>query len=533
MAQIKSPDLASPGFKANPYPFYARLRAEAPVYRTRWTSFRLPAWVVSRYGDVLAVLRDERFSKDFVSSIPLVPRPIRALTRNLLNLDPPDHTRLRTLVNKAFTPRVVERLRDRIVLVGSTAAGAADVWATPLDPLLPGVEIHANFIENILDGGFIRRGLRENMVDLGFIVLCSLGAGVLLSVVRPARATAILIIGLGLYLWLSYYLFARHRIWIVAFLPTATLTVNYAGIVSYRFFFEEREKKKIRGAFQQYLPPGLIKELLEHPELLRLGGEEKELTAMFSDIREFTSLSEGLTPSALVELLNQYFSAMTDVIFKHWGTLDKYIGDAIMAYWGAPYPQTDHAERACYAGLGMLQALNALQSRRTAEGRPPINIGVGINTGPMLVGNMGSSRRFNFTIMGDNVNLASRLEGLNKEFHTRLIISESTYQATRGKFVARELDLIRVKGKMKPVKIYELLGRSEELDRFRALVERFQTGLEAYRSARWETGVEVFERLLKDVPNDGPSQVFLKRCRELVERPPEREWDGVYVMETK
>jgi adenylate cyclase len=435
---------------------------------------------------------------------------------------------------------VVERklppgaFRDRLVLIGPTATGIADMVVTPFQTEgFPGVEVHANFLDNLLDGHFIRRGLRENLIDMGFILLFSLGAGVLLSVLPSVRATAILVLFLGLFFWLAYHLFATQRIWIAAFLPTATLTLNYAGIVSYRFFFEERERKKVRGAFQQYVPPSVINQLLQRPELLRLGGEEKELTAMFCDIRGFTTIAEGLSPAALVDLLNEYLSEMTEVIFHHWGTLDKYIGDAIMAFWGAPYPQPDHAARACLAGLEMLQVLGKLQSRWETLGRPRMDVGIGINTGPMLVGNMGSSRRFNFTIMGDNVNLASRLEQLNKTFGTRLIVSETTYQAVHDKVAARELDLIRVKGKTKPVKIYELLGPIEDGERVRPFVDRFHTALDAYRSQHWETAIGLFGELLRDFPEDRPTRLFVQRCWDLIERPPEGAWDGVFVMEAK
>jgi len=428
----------------------------------------------------------------------------------------------------------LEAFRDRLVLIGSTATGIGDTAVTPFQQMgFPGVEVHANFIDNILDHHFVVRGLRENFVDLCFIFLFSMPAGLLLAFATPVRATTIILCVFAIFLWLAYYLFAAHRIWIAVFLPSATLGMNYAGIVSYRFFFEEREKKKVRAAFQQYLPPSLIEQLLEHPELLHLGGVEKELTIMFTDIRGFTSLSEGLSPRDLVELLNEYLSEMTDVIFRNWGTLDKYIGDAIMAFWGAPYPHPNHAERACRTALEMLQALRTLQDRWQAEGRPLIDIGVGINTGSVLVGNMGSSKRFNYTILGDNVNLASRLEGLNKQFGTRLIISEFTYEKVLGSMLAREIDLIRVKGKKKPVRIHELLGGVEELIRYEDLIRRFQEGLEAYRSARWESAVRTFEALHDDYPQDVPSQTFLERCRHLLEQPPEGAWDGVYVMKTK
>ena len=438
------------------------------------------------------------------------------------------------VVQRKLSP---ERFRDCLVLVGPTATGIGDMAITPFQTEeanpFPGVEVHANFISNLLEGRFIRRGPRENLVDLGFLLLFSLAAGVLLSVVPPARATAVLVISVGAFWGLAYYLFAAHHIWIAAFLPTATLAVNYAGIVSYRFFFEERERKRVRVTFGQYVAPGIVNQLLERPELLRLGGDEKELTAMFSDIRNFTGIAEKLSPHALVELLNEHLSEMTEIIFHHRGTLDKYIGDSIMAFWGAPYPQSDHPENACKAALAMLKALEVLQERWKAAGKPLINIGIGISTGPMLVGNMGSKRRFNFTIMGDNVNLASRLEGLNKEFGTRLIISETTFEAVKDTMLARELDSIRVKGKMRPVNIYELVGFRSESEALLPKLERFHKALEIYRSAQWETAIGMFGELLRDFPDDGPTRVFVQRCWDLIENPPEGEWDGVFVMKAK
>jgi adenylate cyclase len=423
---------------------------------------------------------------------------------------------------------------DKLVLIGPTALGIGDFVPTPVQSFnFPGVDVHANVIDNILNGQFIRRGLDENLLDMGFILLFSLGAGTLFGLVTPMRATMYGALALGLFAFATFYAFAYYRIWIVTVIPTATLMTTYGAIISYRFFFEEKEKRRVRGVFQQYMAHSLINQLLDNPDLVQLGGEEKELTVMFADIRGFTSISEGLSPSKLVELLNQYLSEMTDTIFKNWGTLDKYIGDAIMAFWGAPYPQPDHAERACQAALQMLDTLKRMQMGWEAEGRPQIDIGVGVNSGPVLVGNMGSRLRFNYTVMGDNVNLASRLEGLNKEFATHLIISESAYEQVQGKFVARELDFIRVKGKKKPVRIYELLGPIEAYDHYRDLIERFGQGLEEYRSGQWESAIGVFGELRRDYPEDGPSAVFLERCRDYIAEPPQGIWDGVHVMETK
>jgi adenylate cyclase len=279
--------------------------------------------------------------------------------------------------------------------------------------------------------------------------------------------------------------------------------------------------------------PALISQMLNSPEGLRLGGEEKELTALFADIRGFTTLSENLTPAQLVELLNEYLTEMTEVIFKNWGTLDKYIGDAIMAFWGAPYPQTDHAFRACRTGLDMLSALQRLQAGWQLRGVPRIDVGVGINSGPMLVGNMGSKGRKNYTIMGDSVNLASRLEGINRQFGTHIVISEDTFQQVKDQVVARELDLIQVKGKTQPVKVYELLALAADAHLHNDLVTRFEKGLAAYRSGEWLPAIEIFQELLVDYPQDGPGQVFIERCLNLLARPPEGPWDGVFVMKTK
>ena len=438
---------------------------------------------------------------------------------------------LADVVQRKLPPDI---FRDRLIIIGPTVVGISGMALTPFQQAgSPGVEVHANMIDDILYRHFIRRGLHEYLLDIAFLVLVTLGGGVLFSVLTPLRATLLLTGSLVLYFWVTYYLFANYRMWVADFLPMTTLIFTYAGIVSYRFFFEEGEKRKVRSAFSQYMHPGLVQQMLSRPGSLRLGGEEKELTAMFSDIRGFTTLSEGLSPAMLVDLLNEYLSEMTEVIFRNWGTLDKYIGDAIMAFWGAPYPQTDHAFRACRAGLEMRRALENLQKVWEARGSPRVDMAVGINTGPMLVGNMGSKRRFNFTIMGDSVNLASRLEGINRQFGTNIIISESTFLQVKDQVVARELDLIRVKGKMHPVKVYELLGLAGDPSQFSDLVSRFEKGLETYRSGQWKTAIEIFEELARDYSQDGPSHVFLKRCQDLLVHPPEGSWDGVFVMKSK
>ncbi len=427
--------------------------------------------------------------------------------------------------------------QGKLVLVGITATGIGDMVLTPFSESTqqqyPGVEVHANMIDNILYQHFIRRGLREKLTDIFFIIVFSLGAGTLISVLSPLRATVLLLCSLGGAFAGVNYLFAHYRMWVAAFLPMTTLFLTYAGIVSYRFFFEESEKRRALSAFSQYLHPAVMRDMLSNPDGIRLGGEEKELTALFADIVGFTTLSEKVTPPQLVELLNEYLNEMTGVIIKNWGTLDKYIGDAIMAFWGAPYQQDDQALRACRAALEMAQALQRLQEAWKSRSVPSIDIGVGINTGPMVVGNMGSDKRKNYTIMGDSVNLASRLEGLTRKFRNRLIISESTFLQVQGKVVARELDLIRVKGKMQPVKVYDLMGMAADSARFEDLIGRFEKGLKAYRDGQWEMAIEIFQELAGDYPQDGPSRVFVERCHEYLAAPPEGEWDGVFVMKSK
>jgi len=256
------------------------------------------------------------------------------------------------------------------------------------------------------------------------------------------------------------------------------------------------------------------------------------MTVMFSDVRGFTSISERLTPTQLVLLLNEYLTAMSDVIMAHWGTVDKYEGDAIMAFWGRPYPQADHAARACRSCLQMMERLGELNRNWRGEGKQALDIGVGLNTGPMVVGNMGSNKRFNYTVMGDAVNLGSRLEGQNKEYGTHIIISQGTYEEVREEFLCRELDLIRVKGKLKPVAIYELMGPVTERQKCQPLLTVFAEGLAAYRAGKFEEALQVFQEILSAYPNDGPSKLFAKRSGLYVEAPPPA-WDGVFVATSK
>jgi adenylate cyclase len=432
-----------------------------------------------------------------------------------------------------------ETFRGKMVLVGATALGIGDIRNTPFEGVYMGVEVHANIIDNVLHSDergrtFLARGLDDEMTDLVFILVFGLVFGFLFSRITPLYSTISMLVTLALFGWFVYFMFADRGRWLSFVIPAGTLAANYAAITSFRMIFEEREKRKIRKTFSQYLSPGVIKLIEKDPQkYIRPGGEMKELTVMFSDIRGFTTISEGLTPDELVQLLNEYLGEMTDIVFASNGTLDKYIGDAIMAFWGSPYPQDDHAFRGCSCALRMTHRLDALNVKWISEGRKPISIGIGLNAGPVNVGNMGSAKRLAWTVMGDNVNLASRLEGINKEYHTQIVINETTYRQVASQFVCRDLDKIRVKGKNLPVNIYELLGVAAERPKFDPLLTEFDHAMSAYRAQDWKAAAVRFGELLGAYPSDGPSQVFLERSLDFLKHAPEGEWDGVYVMKTK
>jgi adenylate cyclase len=278
--------------------------------------------------------------------------------------------------------------------------------------------------------------------------------------------------------------------------------------------------------------PEVIRRVLSDPELVQ--PRKSEITVLFSDVRGFTTISERLDAQELARLLNGYLTEMTRIIFRHQGTLDKYIGDAVMAIWGAPFTEPKHGERCCEAALSMLSRLSELQRGWVSEGLPAMEIGIGINTGIASVGNMGSSLRYGYTAMGDTVNLASRLEGLNKEYGTSILISESTRaDVTNDQIIIREIDFIRVKGKNQPVTIFEILSRQAAANDGKALVEMFGQGREAYKTRNWHAAKTAFEEVLRRWPDDGPSRVFRGRCDEYLAEEPDADWDGVHVMKYK
>jgi len=398
------------------------------------------------------------------------------------------------------------------------------------------MEVHANVIDNMLNNGFLVRGARQILLDLILILVLGLPLGIALALLSPRWTW----FGLGLlipFTALVYFAFLRGW-WLNFTLPAGTLTANVMVVSLYRALVEEKEKRKVRSAFGQYLSPEVIRRLLVNPQLVE--PRKTEITVMFSDIRGFTTISEKLDAQELALFLNGYLSDMTRIVFSTRGTLDKYIGDAVMAFWGAPYEEPGHAVQACIAALEMMKHVRELQKQWAAEGKPALDIGIGLNSGVASVGNMGSELRYGYTALGDAVNLSSRLEGLNKDYGTHIIANESTYAAAKGSgFLFRELDLIRVKGKLQPVTIYELLARHSDLQQDDSLVDlltriqKFQEARKLYRQRNWTEAQRAFQAILDRWPNDGPSIVYLKRCQEYLAEEPLPDWDGVFTMTHK
>ncbi|TAK03459.1 MAG: adenylate/guanylate cyclase domain-containing protein [Candidatus Manganitrophaceae bacterium] len=347
--------------------------------------------------------------------------------------------------------------KNKIVLIGATAAGLMDLRSTPDSPLYPGVEMHATILQNLLRGEAIRPLSPFFTLFITFLLSTSVLG---LALRLPAFRLHLPLLGVLLfgYLALAGLLFTRAGLWLPLFLPLAGFFLAYTGGVGLNYRSEGKQRQMIEGLFTRYVAPEVVRDLIDRPDQVQLGGVRKELTVLFSDIRGFTTLSERLPPEAVVAQLNEYLSAMVEVIFAHRGCLDKYIGDAIMAFWGAPVDDPHHAEQACRAALEMAEVLKRLQEKWRSEGKPILEIGIGINTGEMVIGNIGSERRMDYTVIGDHVNLASRLEGLNKEFGTRILISRATCERAEAVIKTRKIGSVKVKGKTDEVEIYALEG---------------------------------------------------------------------------
>jgi adenylate cyclase len=463
-----------------------------------------------------------------------------------------------------------EFLKDKILIAGATATGVYDLRVTPFEENYPGVETHANVLSNLIveseraqialagatratasaadttgvvsakgpyriddRPGFLRSHPKEASYMWPALLILGLVLSALLSYFGSVVGLAITAAAItGVYA-VDKYVFFRNGIVITSFFPMLMVAGNFVTLTFYKYFTEERKKRALKGTFEKYVSPAIVAEVLADPENIELGGKKMELTVMFSDVRGFTTISEKLDPRALSDLLNSYLTPMTNLVFAHKGTLDKYMGDAVMAFWGAPIHFPDHAKHACRCALEMLVKLKELQASYRAKGLPEIDIGIGLNSGEMSVGNMGSDTVRSYTVMGDAVNLGSRLEGINKQYGTRIIISEFTQSAIKDTFVTREVDWVRVKGKAQPVRIFELVAEGGVEESKARLLKLFDEGFHLYHAREFEKAILIFKQALEIDPDDAPTQLYLERCQDYQNEPPPADWDGVFTMKTK
>jgi adenylate cyclase len=438
-----------------------------------------------------------------------------------------------SLVDVYFDRVPVDKLRGRIALVGTSAPGLVDLRATPVSRVYPGVEVHANLIAGMLDGTIKGRPAYVLGAEVVLLVLGGVALAVLLPLLSPLRATMAAVVALAAYAGLNVGVWQMAHIALPLASSLLMSLAMFAFNMSYGYFVESRSKRQFTELFGQYVPPELVDQMARNPGKYTMEGRSEELTVLFADVRGFTSIAEGLEPKELSQLMNEYLTEMTRVIGEHRGTLDKYIGDAIMAFWGAPVADPRHAAQAVAAAMAMQAALGPLNERFKARGWPELRIGVGINTGLMRVGDMGSRVRKAYTVLGDAVNLASRLEGLTKRFGVGIIVGEATRQAVTG-IVFRELDRVRVKGKDESVAIYEPLGPEagvgkREIEELRL----WQQALKAYRSQDWDQADVTLLNLQRLYPKMPLYAVYSERVAHLRTHPPEGRWDAVTTFEEK
>jgi adenylate cyclase len=453
----------------------------------------------------------------------------------------------------AFDEPMMKLFKNKIVIIGSVMAEERDYHSVPLykeeggkkSYSMNGMEIHATAIQNVIDNQFITTldAPMESIIILVLALASFLGILALKQIhVKHAwlleigvfLLTLILIFGV---FELSVVLFSSNNLLVNIVNPSLAIIVAYLGTAVYQYLLERQQKALIKNVFSHYINSSVVNELVANPEKAKLGGDRRELTVLFSDIENFTAISEQFhnRPEGLVDLLNEYLDEMTNIVLKYEGTLDKYEGDAVMAFWGAPIPQKDHAYRACLAAIEMQKRLVTLRTKWEKEGKPQLGIRIGLNTGIMIVGNMGGKERFDYTVIGDSVNLASRLEGANKQYRSHIMISEFTFTKVKDRVLVRELDLIQVKGKNVPVKVFELLGVSgiERTEPQKQALELYHEGLKLYRERKWEEAIAYMQQAFSLDPECYAAQIYTERANLYQIAPPPEDWNGIFVMMTK
>jgi adenylate cyclase len=441
--------------------------------------------------------------------------------------------------------RVQGALDGKIFIVGSTIPAMFDIMSTPVDNLYPGVEVHASLLNSFLTNTFITR--LSPWQDFFILLIVGVIIGFISFMLKPLLGGILTVIAIFTYFLVALTVFGENHLWIEIARPILTIIMTFTIVMAYRYITEEKDRKFLQNTFKQYLSPELIDIMYKQKQTPKLGGDEGIRTAFFTDIQSFSTFSEKLgSPTRLVELLNEYLSEMTDTLLSHYGTLDKYEGDAIIAFFGAPMPMEDHAKQACLTALDMQTRLGKLRKKWISEGAkwPTIvhemRMRIGINTGAITTGNMGSKVRMNYTMMGDAVNLAARLESAAKQYGVYTMISHYTHELIKNDFETRQIDKITVVGKSEPVVVYELLGVKGELSaEVVKFLELYNQGQTCYYNQQWTKAIEIFSRCEEFEPNrqiakgKTPSAIFIERSKEYSDHLPEKEWNGVYNLTSK
>lgn len=423
--------------------------------------------------------------------------------------------------------------KDKIVLIGATTTGTFDLKSSPLSAQYPGVEAQATAIENLLAGQRVH--LLGVAQTAGVALLASLVAAI--GVLVPSRVSVKLTVAVCATVILVAVAVALFRgetvTWLPLALPLLAVLLVTGGALAWSYVTEDRARRVVLKALSQYVSPAVAEQIAKDPSRLALGGERREMTVMFTDIQGFTNLTETMDVESLGNMLNFYLDEMSSVVLDNDGTLDKYIGDAIMSFWNAPVDQPDHAIRAARAALGMKRREEMIRPQLAKLGATGMLTRLGLNSGPMAVGNMGSSRKFNYTVLGDSVNLASRLEGANKFYGTQILMAETTAKGLNSQFAMRQIDVLRVKGKQQPMAVFELLGEGQPNENDRLRIEKYEAALSHYRAMRWDEAERALAELKQAVGDDAPSDVLLARIAKFRQNPPPAGWDGVYEAKEK
>jgi adenylate cyclase len=479
-------------------------------------------------------------------ALPGLDMPTDQNARLWIQFAPHDRARFVSAIDLLRDRTPPDRFDGRFVLVGTSAVGLLDLKTTPIDPAMPGVEVNAQVLENVLTKATLWRPNFSIGAELAAAGVLGLGTIIATPIMGAGAAFILGAATIALVTGASWYLYLHDNLLFDYTFPLLATTLLYFALVFVNYFREEERRKKMRSAFSFYLSPALVDELANNPEKLVLGGEVRNMTILFSDVRGFTTMSEHYKndPQRLTSLMNRYLTSMTNGIISHRGTIDKYVGDAIKAFWNAPLDDAEHELNACSAALEMLGQLDLLnhELKREADeaGEPhmPFRIGVGINTGQCVVGNMGSDLRFNYSVLGDSVNLASRLEGRTKNYGVPIILGSSTAAAARRRFAAIEIDLIQVKGKTEPQAVFTLLGGEDVLNsvRFKELDELNRYMLEQYRRQDWSAAARNLALCRKVADGFGLDrlyEIYSQRIEHFRSDPPLPDWSGVFVYDTK